>query len=232
MLFFDCNSGISGDMTVAALLDLGASQSALKKALESLHLHDVSWSCAPHRFEVRICHTHPHHCHRNLPMVKDIINQGDMTSRAREIALNIFDVVAEAEAQAHHCAINEVHFHEVGADDSIIDAVSVGVLIDSLNEHEIGFSVLNEGTGQIHCAHGLLNLPVPAVNEIIKKHNIPLKQTDEPTELVTPTGAAIVATLRSVCAPQRLPPNWLSSGYGLGAKTLLTRENKLTVYRL
>lgn len=233
MLFFDCSSGISGDMTIAALLDLGASHLALNKALESLHLHDVSWHYSQHRFEVHASHHHhDHQGHRNLPMVRDIINRGDLTTRARQIALDIFNVVAEAEAKAHHCEIDEVHFHEVGADDSIIDAVSVGVLIDDLNEHEIGFSVLHEGSGQIHCAHGLLNVPVPAVNEIVKKHNIPLTQTDEPTELVTPTGAAIVAALRSECTPQCVPPNWLSSGYGLGSRTLLTRENKLSVYRL
>lgn len=234
MLFFDCPTGISGDMTVAALLDLGASEARLDAALRSLQLPCVSWRFEPHRFITETPHHHAgeHHAHRNLPMVREIIERGDLTARAREIALRIFEVVATAEAAAHHCGIEEVHFHEVGADDSILDAVATGVLVDDLGEREAAFSILREGTGRIHCAHGELDVPVPAVREIVAKYGLPLVQTDEPTELVTPTGAAIAAALRTEPMLQRLPPNWLGLGYGEGSKELFSGPNRLTVYRL
>lgn len=234
MLYFDCPTGISGDMTVAALLDLGASQTRLDAALRSLKLPGVAWRFEPHRFVTETPHHHAgdHHAHRNLTRIREIIERGALTARARAIALRIFEVVADAEAKAHHCAIEEVHFHEVGADDSILDAVATGVLVDDLGESQATFSILREGTGHIRCAHGELELPVPAVREIVAKYGLPLEQTDEPTELVTPTGAAIAAALRTAPMLQRLPSDWLASGYGEGTKKLVSGPNRLTVYRL
>lgn len=212
-LYFECTNGISGDMSVGALLDLGADKSKLEKALKSLNLdNEFSYIIS----EVKINsikatdfnviygkdgnhhHNHEHnihHTHRNLDDVIKIINSADITDNARTLAKKIFNIVAEAESKVHALPIDKVHFHEVGAIDSIVDIISFSVLFDDLNPDKVYFKALTEGQGIVHCAHGDMNVPVPAVVEIASKYSIPIKLTDNEGEMITPTGIAIVASL-------------------------------------
>ena len=240
-LYFDGTCGISGDMTVAALLDLGVSRKKLDKTIESLHLEGFhyhierknSYSIAGLDFDVHVHHSeepreehyqehtrdggHHHHEHRHLSDVYAIIDRAEMTDKARELAKKIFMIVAEAEAKAHNVPVDEVHFHEVGAIDSIVDIIAASVLLDDLTADNVIVESLSEGTGTVMCQHGQLPVPVPAVLNIAEKYQIPLKSTANKGEMVTPTGIAIVAALK----PQnKLPPVYkiLKSGIGLGKR--------------
>lgn len=145
------------------------------------------------------------------------MDQTSATDRAKNIAKKIFTIVAEAEAKAHGVAIDEVHFHEVGALDSIVDILSVAVLIDDLNVDQVIVTALGEGYGEIRCQHGILPIPVPAVSHIAEAHGLTLSRIDCKGEFVTPTGAAIVAALKTA---EQLPQRYkiLKSGLGAGKR--------------
>lgn len=247
-IYFECKSGISGDMSVAALLDLGASQEKLEKALKSMNLENefryviskksVNAIMATdfdvileenahhhnhehlHKNEGHEHHHHHnhdeicHHIHRNLDDVNKIIDKADTTESAKNLAKKIFKIVAEAEAKVHGRNIEDVHFHEVGAIDSIADIVSFAVLFDDLNPDKVYFSTLTEGQGFVECQHGKLPVPVPAVCEISAKYHLPLKITDNDGEMVTPTGAAIAAALYT---GEKLPEELIIEKVGYGA---------------
>ncbi len=255
-LYLECHSGISGDMMVAALLDLGADREILKKALDSLavpgfqvkisrvtkagldvcdfdvrldaahenHDHDMAYlyGNGPHgdghghaHHEQHEEHHHEHHHeHRGLSEILSIIAGADMTAGAKETAEKIFRILAEAEAKAHGTTVENVHFHEVGAVDSIVDILSVSVCLDSLGIKDVVIPELCEGKGEIRCAHGILSVPVPAVANIVAAHGIPLKITDVTGELVTPTGAAIAAAIRT---EEKLPGSFTIKKIGMGA---------------
>lgn len=263
-LYLECNAGISGDMTVAALLDAGADEEKLKKALVSIPLEDFSVEISRVKknaidccdFNVRLSqkyenhdhdmeflhpeththshedshnhehdheHTHQHiheeehihsHEHRGLNEIKEIISKVDMEEKARNLALKIFTVLAEAEAKAHGTTIEEVHFHEVGAVDSIVDIIALAVCFESLNVEKVFVPYINEGSGTIHCAHGILNVPVPAVTNIVEKYGIPLSIMNVQGEFVTPTGAAFIASVKT---DEKLPENFKILKTGLGA---------------
>ena len=140
-------------------------------------------------------HTHHHHKHRNLDDVYEIINKAEITLNAKELAKKIFKIVAEAESKVHNKDILQIHFHEIGAIDSIVDIVSFAVLYDNLNPNKVYFSTLTEGQGSVMCQHGELSVPVPAVCEILSKYQILIRISDNQGEMITPTGAAIVAAL-------------------------------------
>lgn len=280
-LYLECLSGISGDMMVAALLDLGADQVVLDKALQSLsihgfqtkisrvnksgldvcdfavlldakhenHDHDMNYlhgkeqeepehnqreQEAEHHHghadtqeqEAEHHHTHTdtheheaehHHEHRGLPEILAIINQAEISDRAKELAIRIFKILAKAEAKVHGVNIDQVHFHEVGAVDSIVDIVAVAVCIDNLGIEEVVVPVLYEGTGFIRCRHGIIPVPVPAVSAIVADNGLHLHITDNEGEFVTPTGAAIVAALRT---SDKLPKRFSiqRTGYGAGKR--------------
>lgn len=253
-LYLDGSCGISGDMTVAALLDLGASREKLEAAIAALHLEGVhthieksnSYSIAGLSFDVHVHdhsadhvhaleeayvehhheHSHEHHHHhehRHLSEVMEIIDRAavgenaPLTANARKIAHRIFEIIAQAEAKAHGVTIEEVHFHEVGAIDSIIDILSVAVLADDLGIKNVIVTGLNEGTGFVQTQHGMLPIPVPAVANIAEAAGIALHATEIKGEMVTPTGIAIVAALRT---SEKLPANYkiLKSGVGLGKR--------------
>lgn len=242
-LYFEMNSGIAGDMTIAALLDLGASKEKLVKAIESLgidgyelvfdrkiknnidannfdviltnedHHHDHGHEGEKaendsHDHEHSHNHTHEHvdengntythshgedhHGHRHLKEITELINKADISEKAKKDALGIFDIIADAEAKAHGIEKSAVHFHEVGAVDSIIDIIGTAVLIDDLGAENIYFSDLSEGYGYQYSSHGQMPIPVPAVINILAGSDVTLKLLDEEGEHVTPTGAAIV----------------------------------------
>ena len=254
VLYLECATGISGDMTVAALLDLGASRIKLLAALESLNVGGYSVSVGRANshgidacsFDVELEHEHGHHhealehehpqeahehhhghdhehhhehggrphVHRNLADVTAILNSGRLTPRARELALKIFGIVAEAESKAHGKPVEEVHFHEVGAIDSIVDIAAAAVCLDDLGIDDVVVTGLNEGSGFVECQHGLLPVPVPAVANIAAACGLPLRILPVQGEMVTPTGAAIAAAVRT---RSTLPESFTIKRIGLGA---------------
>lgn len=232
-LYFECNSGISGDMSVGALLDLGADKDVLEKALASMKLDNefqykitkqIVNAISTTDFDVILPehkhheHNHEHHHeHRNLDDVNEIIDKAEINENAKNLAKKIFKIVAEAESKVHNKDISEIHFHEIGAIDSIVDIVSFAVLYDNLKPEKVYFSTLTEGQGTVTCQHGELSVPVPAVCEIVSKYEIPMKITNNQGEMVTPTGAAIVASLYT---GEKLPEEFVIKkvGYGRGKR--------------
>ena len=281
-LIIDGTSGISGDMTVAALLDLGASEERLREQLATLpvdgfeiavtrvnkhgidacdfdvqlaselenHDHDMAWlygngATVEHTHEHAHhhhhdhgehehhhededehihCHEHAHehedhnhvhhHHHRSLADVTAIIDGSQLSDGAKRRALAIFTALAAAEAKAHGKTPETVMFHEVGAVDSIVDVCSVAICLDDLDVENIVVESLSEGHGTIRCAHGLMPIPVPAVVNLCQAGNIALKPAPVAGELVTPTGAAIVAALRT---SEHLPARYRIEAVGYGA---------------
>lgn len=232
-LYFECNSGISGDMSVGALLDLGADKDVLEKALASMKLDNefqykitkqMVNAISTTDFDVILPehkhheHNHEHHHeHRNLNDVNEIIDKAAISENAKILAKKIFKIVAEAESKVHNKDISEIHFHEIGAIDSIVDIVSFAVLFDNLKPEKVYFSTLTEGQGTVTCQHGELSVPVPAVCEIVSKYEIPIKITNNQGEMITPTGAAIVASLNT---GESLPEEFIIKkvGYGRGKR--------------
>ena len=247
-LYLECYSGISGDMAVAALIDLGVDHSSLLDALNSLNLdgyrvkisrvnksgidacdfnvildkshenhdHDMEYLHGPAHHEHHHEHSHTHE-HRNLESVQAIINSSGLNRRAKVTALKIFQVIAEAEAKAHNKPLNEVHFHEVGAVDSIVDITALAVCIDALDIQEVIVSELYEGQGTVRCQHGVLPVPVPAVANIVSAYGLPMHLMNIQGEFVTPTGAAIAAALGT---GHQLPEHFrvLKTGIGAGKR--------------
>ena len=273
-LYLQCDSGISGDMVVGSLLDLGASEEGLRDALQSLglegfeirvtrklagaldacdfdvvvdeahenHDHDMEWlfggvdeseeehhhhghdhhhhghhhhdhehghkhhkhdhkhEHAHHHHDHEHHHEHDHHHHhehRNLADITAIVEAGELNDRTREMALRVFGIIAEAEAKAHGETVETVHFHEVGAVDSIVDVVAAAWCLDDLGVDDVIVSPLAEGEGHIRSAHGVLPIPVPAVANIVEANGLVLRHVHRKGELVTPTGAALAAAMRT-----------------------------------
>lgn len=236
VLYLEGACGISGDMTVAALLDLGADAQKLNQALKSLTVKEFDYRISSKQsygitgcdFDVILHehadhdheHLHEHHHsheHRHLNDIYAVIEQAQMTGRAKELAKKIFLIVAQAESKAHGCPVSEVHFHEVGAVDSIVDIISAAVLIDDLNITDCIVTGLTEGSGFVSCQHGDLPVPVPAVLNIAEQYGIPLRSSGVTGEMVTPTGIAIAAALRTRSS---LPKQYkiIKTGTGLGKR--------------
>lgn len=221
VFYFDCFCGISGDMTVAALLDMGASRKKLDAMFKSLRLDGLEYAVGRRNsygldacdFDVLMPHGHHHehgghhhehehhHEHRNIRDVEEIIDRAEMTDRARALAKKTFRIVAEAESEVHGLPVEEVHFHEVGALDSIADILSFAVCADDLGIEKAAFSELTEGSGTVMCQHGEMPVPAPAVAKIAQKYGIALRLTEARGERVTPTGIAIVAALKNAERP-------------------------------
>lgn len=227
-LYFECTNGISGDMSVAALIDLGANTDKLKKAFDSINLYnEFEYEITEKKinsiktvdFNVKYKeeenhNDNHHHKHRNLNDIIKIINNADITDNAKFLAKKIFNIVAEAEAQVHGKDINDIHFHEVGAVDSIADIIGFSVLYDDICPDRVYFTPLSEGYGNIECAHGIMSVPVPAVCAIASKYEIPLRITKIEGEMITPTGAAIVAALYT---GESIPEKFIINKVGIGA---------------
>ncbi len=241
-LYLECYSGISGDMTVAALLDLGADREVLLDGLNSLNVDgykinisrteksgldacdfdvilddDPDFADTSDSDEKSPEHLHVklgRHENRNLYDINAIIDHSAISANAKETAGKIFQVVAIAEAKAHGKPIEKIYFHEVGAVDSIVDIVSAAICLDDLGIKEVIVTEIYDGTGHIKCRHGMLPVPVPAVVNIVADYNIPLHITSVNGELVTPTGAAIAAAIRT---KDKLPKEFKIIKTGLGA---------------
>jgi pyridinium-3,5-bisthiocarboxylic acid mononucleotide nickel chelatase len=228
--YFDAFSGISGDMTVGALLDAGASWESLQSALASLNL-GASYAVertkrrgiAASKFHVRGGEAK---AHRHLPQVERIIAAGELTARAREKAIAVFRRLGEAESQSHAVPLEKVHFHEVGAVDSISDIVGACVALESLGIDEVYASRINVGSGTVNTEHGVLPVPAPATAELLKE--APIYSAGPETELTTPTGAALLATLAAGFG--RLPAMRITTqGFGAGDKDFAVQANVLRV---
>jgi uncharacterized protein (TIGR00299 family) protein len=232
VLYFDCFSGISGDMTVGALLDLGINREKFVKELGKLKLPELKVKILKTKkngiegtdFSVSMPHHHHHehgghgHSHgRNLIDIEKIINKSAIAAGAKLLAVKIFREIGRAEAKVHGTDINEIHFHEVGALDSIADITGAAICLDMLGIEKVYSSALHDGRGTIECAHGIIPIPVPAVVEMLKGSKIPLVQENVNTEMVTPTGAGIIKTISSGFG--NMPAmKIIASGYGFGKR--------------
>jgi len=232
VLYFDCFAGISGDMTVGALIDLGADEKELLQSLDSLHLHgyrieikkSLKNGISGTDFNVIIEEDHSHHSHhhhhhhsRNLSDISNIINSSPLDSSVKELSLKIFHEIAAAESKIHAKSIDEIHFHEVGAIDSIVDIVASAVCLNMIKPDKIISSPLNLGEGTVECAHGIFPVPAPATAEILK--GIPVYSSGIKKEMTTPTGAAIIKCIAEEFSS--FPAMKIdSTGYGLGKRNL------------
>jgi uncharacterized protein (TIGR00299 family) protein len=227
--YLDCSSGISGDMTLGALVDAGIDLADLNAAVESLGLPDcrlVARQVNKHGFRATqvTVEYRPEHVHRHLAEILRMIDGGRLTDRQKELARRIFVRLAEAEAKVHGTTVQQVHFHEVGAADSIADVVGAAVGWDLLAVDRVVASPVPTGTGKVKIAHGLCSIPAPATAELLK--GVPLAESSVPYELTTPTGAAILATLVDAFGP--LPSMKIDRiGYGAGQRDLQQQPNLL-----
>lgn len=262
ILYFDTLSGISGDMTIASLLDLGIDKDNFINELKKInvegyeieiskgqkngitgtdfkvilkhdhshnhdtgynhthnqkHLHNHDHGHDTHKHSHAHNHNDNHHEHRNLFDIEKIINDSTLNDKVKNLSKKIFNYVAVAEAKIHDKPLEEVHFHEVGAIDSIVDIIGTAILIDMLKIDKIYSSPLHVGSGFVKCAHGNIPVPAPATLEILT--GIPIYANGIKSELVTPTGAAIIKALAEDFIP--LPEMVVEkTGYGLGKKDL------------
>lgn len=245
-LYFDCSSGISGNMTLGALTEIIGDEKYLVNELKKLNVDgyhiDISKKVKngitgtyvdvilehEHYHEEHSHDEHHHHEHRNLEDINKIIDNSSLDEKVKDLSKRIFMRVANAESKVHNKPLNEIHFHEVGAIDSIVDIVGTAILINKINPDKIISSVVNDGYGFIECAHGIISVPVPATSEIFSASNVRFRQIDIDTELVTPTGAAIIAELAGEFTT--LPEmNVTKIGWGAGLKELKI-PNILKVY--
>lgn len=252
-LLLECYSGISGNMFIGALLNLGVPFEYLKNEIDKLNIHGYELvykkvdklGIDSTYFNVKLLedehehenlyedevHTHEHshhhehdqdnhghhhsHVHRNLNDIKTIINGSDLSDYVKENSLKIFEYIARAESKIHGKSIDEVHFHEVGAIDSIIDAVGASVCLEYLKADTIYASNIYKGHGFVNCAHGLFPVLAPATLEILNETPFELKQSVVESELITPTGAAILATFAK---PLMSSYKSIKTSYGAGTK--------------
>ena len=249
-LYFDCSSGISVNMTLGALLEIIGDENYLLEELKKLNVDGYKIEISKqvknritgtyvdvildedhtheHEHEHHHDHEHHHHEHRNLNDVYSVIDNSSLDEKTKDLAKRIFLRVAKAESKVHNKPLEEVHFHEVGAIDSIVDIVGTAILINKINPDRIISSVVNDGYGFIECAHGTMAVPVPATSEIFAASNVKFRQIDIDTELVTPTGAAIIAELAEEFTT--LPAMVTEKiGWGTGTKNLKI-PNVLKVY--
>ena len=276
-LYLDIFSGISGDMFIGAMLDLGVDAHKLARQIEKLklegfHLHvaqEERQGIAGIKFDVHLAHDHdhhhehgedcdhnhdghdPHHSHehghahqhdnklshehhgehehddsRNFSAIKKLINRSKLSPWVKKRSIAVFQRIAEAEGKIHGKPANDVHFHEVGAVDSIVDIVGGCIAMEMLGKPRVIASPVVEGTGWIRCAHGRFPIPAPATLAILGARKIPITQCDEPNELITPTGAALLAEFAESFEPMTgIVAEKI--GFGLGTRENKTRPNVL-----
>jgi len=223
ILYYDCFSGISGDMNLGAMMDLGVDHSYLIDQLKKVNIdsYEIKISrekrrgIAGTRFEVLLLSDDHTRKHRNYRDIVGLVLGSRLSEKVKDISLNIFRKVAEAEAGVHGCDLEEVHFHEVGAIDSIVDIVGAAICLDFLKVDQVISSPVEVGGGFVRCAHGILPVPAPATAEILK--GIPVKSGAVPFETTTPTGAAILAATVT-CFTDKIYFTPEKIGYGIGRR--------------
>ncbi len=231
LAYFDCFSGISGDMTLGALLDAGCDVAQLRQELRGLSVPgwelsaEKVWKNGMAATCVRV-KTEDQHKHRALSAILQILQDSHLAPSVRDRASAIFQKLGEAEARVHDVPIEKIHFHEVGAVDAIVDIVGACVGFHALGIEKFACSPLNVGGGTVKMAHGVLPVPAPATANLLQGK--PTYSSGVQRELVTPTGAAIVATLCDSFGPQ--PSMTVSAiGYGAGAADLEGQPNVLRI---
>lgn len=223
ILYLEGSSGISGDMTVSALLDLGASREKLENELKKLPLDGYRLvigrtvkngidACA---FYVELDESKPQPL-RDFRQIRTLLLESELEEKVKELSLQIFFTLAKAEAKVHGTDPEHVHFHEVGAVDSIVDIVAAAVCYLDLGITKVAVGTLREGTGTTWCQHGRIPVPVPATAELVRAHGLSMKMTDVQGEMITPTGAAIAAVLRNTLLPEAFSIE--KTGIGSGEK--------------
>jgi uncharacterized protein (TIGR00299 family) protein len=228
--YFDAFSGISGDMTVGALCDAGAPWAVVHAALESLNLGAAFRLEKTKRKGIAASKFYvdggEQKAHRHLPNIEKIIAAGNLTDRARMNALAVFQKLGEAEAKSHDIPVERVHFHEVGAADSISDIVAACVALDALAVSKVYASKINVGSGTINTEHGVLPVPAPATAELLRGK--PIYAAGPETELTTPTGAALLSTLASGFGA--MPALCIEAqGFGAGEREFPGQANVLRI---
>jgi hypothetical protein len=233
VLYLDCFSGISGDMTVGALIDAGADLEKMRQALATLDVPGFEVKAekitkrglAATQFHV-IQDAQAQHPHRHLGHIVEIIRRAALPETVKSAAAATFERLARAEAAVHNTTVEQVHFHEVGAVDSIVDVVAANYALHLLGVDQVFASVLHVGGGVIHCAHGVLPVPAPATARLLE--GMPVHLGGVEAELVTPTGAALVAQWVKGFGPA--PAMTIDAeGYGSGTRDLPDRANVLRV---
>lgn len=255
ILYYDCFSGISGDMNLGALIDLGVPFEYIKEELNKLNISnefeitaekqikngiegtkfDVILKKDKSKFKrvnqnnsLNIGHNHAsEHVHRNLKDIEDIVNNSKLTEKVKIRAMKMFTKIAQAEAKVHGTTIDKIHFHEVGAIDSIVDIIGAAIALEYLSVEKIMASPVQVGGGFVKCAHGVFPVPVPAVTEILK--NIPIKMGAAEFETTTPTGAVILSSNVDEFT-NKLDFSIEKVAYGLGTKDFGDVPNVLRVY--
>jgi hypothetical protein len=235
VLYLDCFSGISGDMALAALIDAGADRDYVESELNKIKTEPftLAWKrvnkrgIAALKMDVILDpHMPPKH-HRHYREIVEMIQQAGFNERVTALSLAIFEKIGIAEAKIHDIPVEKVHFHEVGAIDSIVDVIGVALAIDSLRIEKIIASPVPLGSGTVNCDHGLYPVPAPATLEMMK--GLPIAPTSYSLEMTTPTGAGIIAGLVEEFS-RGIPPMTVESiGYGAGTRDLPTQPNVLRV---
>ncbi len=229
--YFECFSGISGDMTLGALVDAGVDAGAIRRAVESLGLPCTLGFETVRRGGFRATYARveapPEHVHRHMHHIEAIIDKSVLTPRQKDLALRIFTRLGEAEAAVHGIDLAKIHFHEVGAVDSIVDIVGAAVGLDLLGVDRFEASPVPPGRGWVVAAHGKMPLPAPGTAELLK--GVPLASSEVEMELTTPTGAAILTTVAETFGP--LPAMTVEAiGLGAGTKDLAGQANILRLF--
>ena len=229
--YFDCFAGISGDMTLGALFDLGLPVSVLNEMIQALKLENTSIEIKSTKYmgiagTHAIVHTSASPI-RHYPDIRALITNSTLSQQVKSQSIAMFEKLAHVEAHIHGCDIEKVHFHEVGAVDSIVDIVGAACGLEALGVDEIVFSSLPMGNGFVDCQHGRLPIPAPATVNILT--DVPVYGTEVPHELVTPTGALFAKCLANSYGP--LPEmSIVKTGYGAGSRTLADRPNLLRIF--
>lgn len=233
ILYYDCFSGISGDMNLGALTDLGVDPDFLRSELNKLNLE--GWKLETEKAQrhgisgtkVTVKLTRKEHSHRHLSEINKIIDSSQLDEKTKQLSKRIFRRIAEAEGKVHGIPAEKVHFHEVGAVDSIIDITGAAICLNALNIDEVHVSAIELGGGMVKCDHGLLPVPAPATAEILK--GIPVRKDGVDFEATTPTGAAIIAETAGRFN-ESVPLKILKTGYGVGHKDHPAVPNLLRVF--
>ena len=234
ILYLECYSGISGDMVVASLIDLGVDLKYLKEALESVPIYGYTIKISKVKkngveaCDFNVIIDEGRHVHRNLNDVFMIIKESKITLNAKKLAMKIFYIEAEAEAKAQGVEIEQVNFDEFGVVEIIIYIVAVAVCLDYLNINDAVISEIYEGKGHVECQEGFVPIPVPAVTNMVLKYKMPIKITSNDGEMITATGMAIASAIKT---KEVLPESYVIKAIGVGAgKKDYNNSNILRAY--